>query len=216
MAAYKLLGRRRGFLGSLVQAFRVCYHERSGTGLEYVPKHCKSVIGSSWYKLLQCHDGVPIISNITSRLEDIAEVRVLTIRKIIETMRRIDVLSKLAVLLVVAVHQVPPQEQDNRNQNTVASEMDGQSLDVARRIAVEEDLGSGGVSGAPREEVHGDADGFLGLTADVAGQQGHAETLRGPEGEDDPIGDQKPGAGGMVGVLDGHDYDRADEGAAIH
>ena len=148
-------------------------------------------------------------------LEDVAEVGVLAIRQIIEAMRSGCLLSELAVLLVVSVHQVPSQEQDDGNQDTVAAQVDRQGLDVARRVAIEEDLGTCGVSGTPREEVHRDADGFLSLSADISCQHRHAETLRRPEGEDDPVGDQETGAGGVVGILNGHDHDCADKGSAV-
>lgn len=50
---------------------------------------------------------------MTGRLEDVAEIRVLSVRQVIETVGRVDFLAKFSVLLVVAVHQVPPQEQDD-------------------------------------------------------------------------------------------------------
>lgn len=121
------------------------------------------------------------------RLEDVAEVGVLAIRQIVETVRDVDLGAELAVLLVVAVDQIPAQEQDDDDQHAVAAQVDRQRLEVARRVAGEEDLGACGVAGAPREEVHGDADGLLGLPAHVSRQHGHAQTLRGPEGEDDPV-----------------------------
>lgn len=130
-------------------------------------------------------------------------------------MRSVCLLAKLAVLLIVAMHKVPPQEQNDCDQNTVAAQVNRQGLDVARCVTVKEDLRPCGVSGAPCKEVHCDADRFLGLSADVACQHRHAETLCSPEGEDNPVRNQETSAGGVIGVFDGHDYDRADEGSAM-
>lgn len=122
-------------------------------------------------------------------LKHIPKVRILPIRQIIKPMRCINLRPKLPILLVIPVHQIPPQEQDNHHQHAITAKVYRQRLDVARRIAVEEDLRPCGIARAPREEVHRDADGFLGLPAHVARQHGHAQPLRGPEGEDDPVGD---------------------------
>lgn len=128
-------------------------------------------------------------------------------------MRSIDLRSKLRILLLIARSQIEAQEDDDKHQERVATQMDRQSLAVAGRVAVEEDLRSRSVAAAPREEVHGDADGFLGLPADVARQHRHAETLRGPEGEDDPVADKQAGAGSGVCVFDRHDDYGADKGS---
>lgn len=126
-------------------------------------------------------------------------------------MRITNILSKLPVLLLIPEHEVKPQERNNTKQRRVASEMNSQGLEITW-VAVEKHLGSNRVTRAPREEVHGDADGFLGLAADVTCEHGHAETLGSPEGENDPVGDEQTGFGGFVCVFDGHDDDCAGKG----
>jgi hypothetical protein len=81
------------------------------------------------------------------------------------------------------------------------------SLAITRRIAIEEDLRTRSVTCAPGNEVHSNADGLLGLTTDVPRQHGHAETLSGPKGEDDPVANEQTRFGGVVLVFDGHDDD---------
>lgn len=91
--------------------------------------------------------------------------------------------------------------------------MDGQGLAIAGSIAIEEHLRASCISSAPSEEIHCNANRFLGLATDVPGQHRHAETLCCPEGKDYPVADEETGAGGMVLVFYSHDNNSANEGA---
>ena len=144
-------------------------------------------------------------------LDDIAEVRVLAISQIIETVSSVNLGAEFAVLSLVARGQVEAEEEDDEDEESVASEVNGQSLAITGLVTVEEDLRTGGITGAPSEEVHGDADGLLRLSTDVSGQHGHAETLCSPEREDYPVTDEEAGTSSVVLVLDGHDDDSTNE-----
>lgn len=157
---------------------------------------------SDWYTIIPASN--------SGQLVDVAEVRVLAIRQVIKTMSGANLLSELAVLLLVAEGQVEPQEGNDAEKRRVAAKMDGERLQVAG-IVVEEDLGAGGVTGAPGEEVQGDADGLLGLATDVSREHTHSETLSGPESEDNPVADEQASSCCVVLVLDSHDDNGTNE-----
>jgi hypothetical protein len=137
----------------------------------------------------------PTSSHSVNTLINIPEIRILAIRQIIEPMRRVRLLAELPILLLIPADKIPAQEQNHQHQQAVAAEVDTERFQVAGLVAVEEDLGARGIAAAPREEIHGDADGFLRLPTNVSREHRHAETLGRPEGEDDPVAYEEAGAG---------------------
>lgn len=79
------------------------------------------------------------------------------------------------------------------------------------------DEGAGGltdrIARCPADEIHGYHYRLLGLAGDVPRDERHGESLCRPETEDYVVGEQKSDLSCLVGVLDCHEDDGADEGS---